>query len=250
MFAQARFLGSLIIVSSGLLAIAAQPGALAGRLSVEPREISIGESVVVSWDVPSGVGSVYISGADPSQANQRSGRVVVRPRATSDFLLLVQSASGAVGVQAARVTVAGPRGSLPQLTAKDLSCVVDLPLTIPKGLDLLGQVKRGLQSSNIVVDQEFIRDASAIVLQTRALAQRGRTSDASGVREAIHQVALGLNLSGNAGSTGGVTMVSVGSQLRFRRLQDTEFEIDTDSARCFETTRPLADIIRPLLGRS
>jgi hypothetical protein len=238
------FSGVVVLV----LSAASLPVSTAAKLSVDPHAITLGDAVVVSWEVPSDSAGFYLSGIDsPDTTPQRVGRVVVHPRASTAFFLVVHRAKG-VEVQSERVDVAGARGSIPQLSTKDLGCTLDLRMERPTGLDLVAKVKRSLQDANVAVDQEFLRDTSAVILQSRALAQPGGQTSGVGAREVIYQVAFGLNLAQDA-AKGPITGVSVGSQLRFRRLQESRFEIDSDSNRCFETTRPIAAAIESLLKR-
>jgi hypothetical protein len=218
------------------------------HLTADKSRITLGDSVTLSWSAPANTRSIYLSSLEPGSsqpATTRKGTVTVSPSESTDFVLLAATPD-AVIVRTSHVSVAGVRGTVVQLAPDDLSCKVSLSMSDVEPLSLLARVKDTLEARSLAVDQEFMR-GSDFVLQTRPAPQQLSASGAIGARQVIHQVALGLNLAGAGKGAAGIVAVQVGSQLRFRRLQQAQWQIDSDATRCLEETRGLEQPLREIL---
>jgi hypothetical protein len=218
------------------------------RLEINRSQVTLGEAIALSWSVPNGTTNVYISSLEagiPQPGRRQNGVITFNPSSSTDFVLFAETAAGVL-TKTAHVSVSGARGSATLLNVEDLSCTVRLPLRNPQPLALLMSAQQMLETRALVVDQEFMR-GSEFVLQTKPGALKPDPASGNSVRQLIYQVAFGLNLVGSAKGAGSIVAVQLGSQLRFRRPQEAQWNVDADTARCLDQARAVEQPLRDLL---
>jgi hypothetical protein len=240
--------GTAATVSTQSAAPAAQGRQTDTSLTVDKGQITLGEEVGVTWTVGPDAKNLYVSSPHDGKfvpSHRPKGTLLVRPKTSGPIYLLGETADG-VFVKSAYVLVAGTRGGGAQLNPDDLSCKVTLPVTKALPLTLLVGVRTALESKMFSVEHEFVRGTD-FVLQTKPGQPAAAAADASSARQVIHQVALGLNLAGPSAGPGGIIAMPLGSQLRFRRLQEAEWQVDTDATRCLDEIKTVKQAVSALL---